>query len=210
MVVVRVSDNGEGILSSTLPKVFDPFFTTRAKGAGSGLGLSQVQSFCVNAGGRVSIESAAGEGTTVCLHLPAYVGQAVESAVTPTLVDDTLNARLLLVEDNDEVAQTTMQMLESSGLTVVRAESADAALAYLAKDGATVDLVLSDIAMPGTLNGIGLALTLRRLYPKLPVLLHTGYADQLGEATQKGLRVLQKPVPPAVLLPELKAIMERA
>jgi two-component system NtrC family sensor kinase len=210
MVVVRVSDNGEGILSSTLPKVFDPFFTTRPKGAGSGLGLSQVQSFCVNAGGRVSMESVVGEGTTVCLHLPAYGGLRVESAVAPTTTNDTLNARLLLVEDNDEVAQTTMQMLESSGLTVVRAESADTALAYLAKEGSVVDLVLSDIAMPGALNGIGLALTLRRLYPKLPVLLHTGYADQLGEATAKGLRVLQKPVPPAVLLPELKAIMERA
>lgn len=210
MVVVRVSDTGEGIPSGTLPKVFDPFFTTRPKGAGSGLGLSQVQSFCVNAGGRVSIESIVGEGTSVCLHLPACVGQAVESAAPPATADDSFNARLLLVEDNDEVAQTTMQMLESSGLTVVRAESADAALAYLAKEGSVVDLVLSDIAMPGALNGIGLALTLRRLYPKLPVLLHTGYAEQLGEANEQGLRVLQKPVPPTVLLPELKAIMERA
>lgn len=210
MVIVSVVDNGEGIPSNTLPKVFEPFFTTRQKGAGSGLGLSQVQSFCVNSGGRVSIKSVLGEGTTVCLHLPALAGQAVAMAPPQPADGADLKARLLLVEDNDEVAQTTMQMLESSGLTVVRAESADAALEYLAKDGATVDLVLSDIAMPGTLNGIGLALTLRRLYPKLPVLLHTGYADQLGEATAKGLRVLQKPVPPAVLLPELKAIMERA
>jgi len=208
MVIVCATDSGEGIPSEILAKVFEPFFTTRPKGAGSGLGLTQVQSFCAHAGGHVSIKSAPNEGTTVCLHLPAYKGHAAQVLEPQAANVDGLHARVLLVEDNDEVARTTEQMLESSGLTVVRRQDADVALKFLDEHGSSTDIVLSDIAMPGSMNGIDLALRLRRLYPKLPVLLHTGYAEQLGEATMKGLRVLQKPVSPAVLLAELKAMLE--
>lgn len=208
MIIVCAIDTGDGISAEIMPKVFDPFFTTRPKGAGSGLGLTQVQSFCVYAGGHVSIKSALGKGTTVCLHIPAYLGQAAQVIEPQTADAGNLNAQVLLVEDNDDVARTTKQMLESSGMTVVRKEDADVAIAYLNKNASSTDIVLSDIAMPGSMNGIGFALHLRSSYPTLPVLLHTGYAEQLHEATSKGLRVLQKPVAPAVLLAELKAMLK--
>ena len=95
-------------------------------------------------------------------------------------------------------------MLRSSGIEVVRVTSADAALAYLASANPFPQIVLSDIAMPGRMNGIGLASELSRLYHGLPVILNTGYADQLEEGTAKGMRVFQKPVPPELLLAEIQ------
>ncbi len=203
-------DTGEGIPADVLPRIFEPFFTTRQRGVGSGLGLTQVQGFCVQSGGRVTVDSTPGQGTTLCMHLPAQGEEAVEVPVGPAMPLDRLEARLLLVEDNDEVGRTTEQMLASSGLTVARVGSADAALEYLARTPSPPDVVLTDIAMPGSMNGIGLALELRRLYPRLPVMLHTGYAEQIEEGLAKGMRVFQKPVPPDVLLAELRAMLTAA
>ncbi|CAN5913519.1 hybrid sensor histidine kinase/response regulator [soil metagenome] len=211
MVIVCVMDTGEGIPPEVLHKVFEPFFKTRQRGVGSGLGLAQVQGFCAQSGGRVTIDSELGQGTTLCMHLPAAIEEAVPSEPIVPKPQGRLEGRLLLVEDNDEVGRTTEQMLQSSGLTVVRVASADAALAYLAKAaGAAADIVLSDIAMPGSMNGIGLATEIHRLYPALPVILNTGYAEQIEDATARGLRVFQKPVAPDVLLAEIEALLTRA
>ncbi|MDM0085701.1 ATP-binding protein [Variovorax sp. J31P179] len=207
MVIVCVIDDGEGIPPEVLPKVFAPFFTTRERGVGSGLGLTQVQAFCVQSGGRATIVSELGQGTTVCMHLPATSDANTESSEVTSAASRRLQARLLLVEDNEEVGATTEQMLQSSGVSVARVASADAALDYLVKANPFPEIVLSDIAMPGSMNGIGLALELRRLYPTLPVILHTGYAEQIDEGTAKGLRVFHKPVPPDVLLAELDALL---
>jgi two-component system NtrC family sensor kinase len=207
-VIVCVIDTGEGIAPEVLPRVFEPFFTTRERGVGSGLGLTQVQAFCAQSGGRVTIESTPGKGTTLCMHLPATTEGAGTPVDTPPEPVPRLQARLLLVDDNEEVGKTTEQMLRSSGMTVERVTSADAALALLATASPAPQVVLSDIAMPGSMNGIGLALELRRLYPQLPVLLHTGYADQIEQATAKGLRVFQKPVPPEILLAELRSMIQ--
>ena len=213
MVIVCVMDTGSGIPPEVLPKVFEPFFTTRQRGVGSGLGLAQVQGFCAQSGGRVTIDSELGQGTTLCMHLPAAVEAVAPLVETMPTAPAKLEGRLLLVEDNDEVGRTTEQMLQSSGLTVVRVASADAALAYLAEGTSAPsfpDIVLSDIAMPGSMNGIGLAMEIQRLYPKLPVILNTGYAEQIEDATARGLRVFQKPVAPDVLLAELEALLKKA
>ena len=210
MVIVCVVDTGEGIPADVLPRIFEPFFTTRQRGVGSGLGLTQVQGFCVQSGGHVTVDSTPGHGTILCMHLPAQGEEAVEVPIEPAMPLDRLEARLLLVEDNDEVGRTTEQMLASSGLTVARVGGADAALEYLARTPSPPDVVLTDIAMPGSMNGIGLALELRRLYPRLPVMLHTGYAEQIEEGLAKGMRVFQKPVPPDVLLAELRAMLTAA
>ena len=205
-VVVCVVDTGEGIAPEILDKVFEPFFTTRERGVGSGLGLTQVHGFCVQSGGRVTIASTPGKGTTLCLHLPACANEPAPSLdKTPPV--GRLAARLLLVEDNEEVGKTTEQMLSSCGLLVSRVLSADAALEFLAAASPIPDVVLSDIAMPGSMNGIGLATEIGRLYPRLPVMLHTGYAEQIEEARALGLRVFQKPVHPDVMLAELRTLL---
>ncbi len=227
MVAIRVRDSGVGIAPELLPKVFEPFFSTRAKGIGSGLGLSQVQGFCAQAGGGVEIESVVGEGTTVCMYLPARAtpnGVSVadrtqfESSSEPSgksEVEEVSSAipagqALLLVEDNEDLATTTEMMLKANGFEVVRKANADEALYHLKGDAALPEAVISDIAMPGSMDGIRLAFTLQDKYPGLPVLLTTGFAEHLNEAVLGGLKVLAKPVEPEILLSELgKAIAAR-
>ncbi|CAN5785259.1 hybrid sensor histidine kinase/response regulator [soil metagenome] len=207
MVSISVKDSGVGIPADLLGKVMEPFFTTRAKGAGSGLGLSQVQGFCVQAGGFVSIESVVGQGTTVRMYLPASSAGAPAAKADESGPPITLQGRLLLVEDNEELGSTTEMMLRAVGLEVIRVTSADAALTYLASQAEQPDAVLSDIAMPGSMNGIALAFSLREQRPQLPVVLTTGYTEQIGEAAAAGFRVLPKPAAPEDLLDELRAAL---
>ncbi len=207
MVVIAVADTGVGIPAEVLPRVFEPFFTTRMHEAGSGLGLSQVHGFCAQAGGRARIVSEPGQGTTVEMVLPAEAPHAYPPAAPVPIDAGRLAGRVLLVEDNDDVAQSTVDILEAAGLSVTHQWSADAALAAL-QGGATLpDIVLSDIEMPGRLSGMDLAFRLRELWPRLPVVLITGYAKQLEDAVSGGLRVLPKPTPPQDLLRELRRAM---
>ena len=204
MVAIAVADTGVGISADVLPRVFEPFFTTRMNEAGSGLGLSQVHGFCAQAGGRARIASEPGVGTTVEMLLPAEHPLA-HSPVAPAATDPgRMAGRILLVEDNDDVAQSTAAILQAAGLEVQHAWNADAALAGLQGGSALPDIVLSDIEMPGKLSGMDLAFRLRELWPHLPVVLITGYAKQLEDAVSGGLRVLPKPTPPQDLLRELR------
>jgi CheY-like chemotaxis protein len=144
------------------------------------------------------------------MNLPASEEEAVPAPPEPPRDAGRLQGRLLLVEDNDEVGSTTEMMLRTAGLDVFRVASGDAALHYLTAGVEQPDVVLSDIAMPGSLNGIALALELRTRRPELPVLLTTGYAEQLSDANASGLRVLQKPTAPDDLLAELRAALAGA
>jgi signal transduction histidine kinase/ActR/RegA family two-component response regulator len=189
-IVVR--DSGCGIDPEILPRVTEPFFSTRPNGEGTGLGLSQVNTMCLRAGGSLHIDSVKGEGTTVRLRLPA--AQQAALAVREEMAAATrFPIRVLLVEDNHEIAAATRLALESLGCTVRRCASADEAVASLAGGERLPDAVLSDISMPGTLDGIGLARHLRQHYPQLPVALMTGYAERLADAEALQLRVLPKP-----------------
>jgi len=206
MVAIGVADTGVGIAADVLPRVFEPFFTTRMNEAGSGLGLSQVHGFCAQAGGRARIASEAGVGTTVEMLLPAEHPLA-HPPLAPVPADPgRMSGQVLLVEDNDDVAQSTAAILQAAGLVVTHQWSADAALAAL-QGGMLPDIVLSDIEMPGKLSGMDLAFRLRELWPRLPVVLITGYAKQLEDAVSGGLRVLPKPTPPQDLLRELRRAM---
>ena len=210
MVVVAVADSGVGIPADVLPRVFEPFFTTRMNEAGSGLGLSQVHGFCAQAGGRARIESVPGQGTTVEMLLPAEARQSPPPSAQAVADTQRLAGRVLLVEDNDDLAQSTVAILRASGLEVTHQWSADTALAALLGGATLPDIVLSDIEMPGKLNGMDLAFRLRELWPRLPVVLITGYAKQLEDAVSGGLRVLPKPTPPQDLLRELRTSMAAA
>jgi signal transduction histidine kinase/ActR/RegA family two-component response regulator len=199
-VVLSVTDSGRGVPQAMLAKVFEPFFTTKKPGQGTGLGLSQVYGFCVQAGGVARMESETRAGTTVSMYLPASAapGEAAAVAEAPP-ADGRLRGRLLLVEDNLEVAAATKPLLEALGCSVVHVVSADAALDTLSEEAVPFDVVLSDILMPGSLNGLDLAMMLRHQNPGLPVLLMTGYAAQTGQAMASGFHVLAKPVSAAAL-----------
>jgi signal transduction histidine kinase/ActR/RegA family two-component response regulator len=191
-IEIAVRDSGCGMSSEILPKVTEPFFSTRPSGEGTGLGLSQVSTMCQRAGGVLVIDSELGEGTTVRLRFPAAHAAQV-AAQDDAQAQASFAMRLLLVEDNNEIAAATQLALESLGCSVQRCASADEALALLPPAGALPDAVLSDITMPGAMDGIGLARHLREHYPALPVALMTGYAQRLADAEALNIRVLPKP-----------------
>jgi len=209
-VVISVADTGLGIPPEVLPRVFEPFFTTRTEGAGSGLGLSQVHGLCVQSGGGVRLESTPGAGTRVEMILPARPARQPAAAPAEAPAAEPLAGRLLLVEDNEDVASSTAAILVAAGLEVSHLASADAALAALRSGEQQPDAVLSDIEMPGRLSGLDLALRLRDERPGLPVVLITGYAKRVDEAVAGGLRVLPKPTRAADLVRELRAAMAAA
>ena len=188
-VALTVEDTGVGIPDDILPRVFDPFFTTKELANGAGLGLSQVYGFCEQSGGGVGIESELGKGTRLTLRLPRS-GRGT-TAPEQTTHPPVAGARILLVEDNPDVAEVAAGLLEQLGHHVRAVGTGQAALEAL-REGAPPDLVFSDIVMAGEIDGIGLARRLRRDAPGLPVLLATGYS-QSAETLRDEFPVLRKP-----------------
>ena len=187
-VALRVTDTGSGIAPDLLPKVFDPFFTTKAVNKGSGLGLSQVYGFAHQSGGTTSIDSTLGKGTTVTIYLPRTT-QAVTSP-KHSETEKHGGGSVLVVEDNPDVAEVTASMLEQLGYQPVAVGDADTALERIGNQD--FDLVISDIVMAGSMDGIALARAVRQRKPHLPVLLVTGYARSLTEANSE-FSVMRKP-----------------
>lgn len=203
-VTVTVGDDGIGIEPTLAEHVFEPFFTTKAVGQGTGLGLSQVHGFAVQAGGHARLDSAPGLGTTVSLVLPACDDQQLQGpAPPPPPLARVSGMTVLLVEDNPALGDVTEALLESHGARVRRAANAEQALALVAAEGATLDVVLSDVVMPGRLDGLELARRLRRLVPALPVVLITGFSNA-AEAASAEFTVLRKPCAENELLAALQ------
>ncbi|WP_062605127.1 hybrid sensor histidine kinase/response regulator [Caballeronia calidae] len=217
-VQITLEDNGSGMSSDVLGRAFEPLFTTKPKGMGTGLGLPQVFAFCERAGGLATIDSAIGAGTAVRLYLPraaAAGAPGADVAQEEVVAQEADGLRVLLVEDNEEVAAGTEALLTMMGHHVTYVFNADAAASVLETARADAaadfpfDVVLSDIHMPGQMNGIDLAEMLQRFEPHLPVILVTGYAEELDRARQVGARVLSKPFDIALLDSLLRAIRER-
>jgi len=197
-VCLSVIDTGTGMPPHVKEHAFEPFFTTKDVGRGSGLGLAQVYGFAKQSGGTVQIQTQVGRGTTIKLFLP-------RSHKSPVADEDRLAAHVtaaraapavgsvLLVEDDDEVAALVADMLQQLGYTVTRTGSAEAALGALA-NGRKVDLVFSDIMMPGELDGVDLAREIRTRRMNLPVLLTSGFAERSRlQAETEGVKILAKP-----------------
>ncbi len=200
-VRVDVADTGTGIAPEVVPRLFEPFFSTKPHGEGTGLGLAQVMSLCRSAGGVARIASEPGRGTTVTMLFAAVDASDAAARAAPPEPPRTLGLRVLLVEDNADVAVATQDLLETMGCTVRRVADADAAVDLLQRPGASppFDVMLSDIAMPGSRDGIALGAWVRAHHPDVGVVLMTGYAERVGKAAEQGLVVLAKPCPPGAL-----------
>ena len=195
-VMVEVQDTGVGIPPNVLPRIFDPFFTTRRERGGSGLGLSTVHGIIRQSDGFLAVDSLVGKGTRVRIYLPRFDGDEVSIPHAPTtsvpLVSKTdvepseaeMGARtVLLVDDEDGVRRLAARALARAGWTVLSAGSGEAALALLAErgDALPVDAVVSDVVMPG-MDGPTLVRAVRGLYPNIPVILASGYAEEAMRA----------------------------
>ncbi len=211
-VMLAVSDTGHGIPDEILSRVFEPFFSTKAPGAGSGLGLSMIEGFMRQSGGAVQVISEVGRGSAFRLYFPALAEDAETAA--PTRADGQAlrpsgGLRILVAEDEPDVLTMTVRMLEKAGHFVTPAPSGDCALDIFRADPSGFDLLLTDIVMPGQLQGTGLAMALREIVPDLKVVFMSGYAAEPtvhGNGVQAEDIRLMKPVMRA----ELLAALERA
>ena len=214
-VRLAVIDSGTGIPVELRERVFDPFFTTKEMGKGSGLGLAQVYGFARQSGGTVWINSESGFGTSVVLLLPRSTNVPDERAQndglqTERTLENDSAGNVLLVDDDEEVAALVAEMLEHLGYSVTHAASAAAALGALA-NGRDVDIVFSDVMMPGGMNGVELAREIRTRHLDIPVLLTSGYAEAVKKAaTAEGIYVLAKPYRLEELALAIKGAMEDA
>ncbi len=204
-VLITGSDDGVGREPELAERVFEPLATTHPVGQGSGLGLSQVYGFATQAGGTARLASTPGLGTTVSLLLPT-ASQADEQRPARPIMDaaqhSIAGATVMLVEDDDALGAVTAALLMTHGAKVMRANRGDAAM-RLMEAGVKPDVVLTDVVMPGKLDGIALARQLRDQYPGVPLVLISGFSQTAiaeGEFT-----LLRKPCPPAELLGALQA-----
>jgi len=195
-VSIAVIDTGAGMTPEVKARIFEPFFTTKETGKGSGLGLAQVHGFAEQSDGHIEVVSEIGVGTTFTLILPR--GERVAATPLAPVVSNIAEAAgvagdALLVEDDDNVAALTSEMLTHLGWKVTRVASAEAALGAIT-NGLDVGLVFSDVMMPGGKNGIELAHALRQRHVDLPIVLASGYTEAVHrDAERAGLLLLSKP-----------------
>ncbi len=191
-VALAIIDTGTGMPPDVLQRVFEPFFTTKPVGKGTGLGLSQVHGFANQSGGAVTVSSEPGRSTVVTIYLPrSTTADSANASEGAAMNGGPAQGTVLVVEDSRDVAEVTSSLLEQLGYRVVRAENAAEALRHL-QQGIGVDLLFSDIVMPGTINGLGLAEICQERFPEIPVLLTSGYSDA-ARAADGRFDILRKP-----------------
>ena len=191
-IAVSVTDTGGGMSPEVLSHIFEPFFTTKGVGKGTGLGLSQVFGFAKQSGGDVDVVSEVGQGATFILYLPRVDAPArADIPVIEEAPSDALGA-ILIVEDNAEVGEFARQLLDDLGFKTCLATNAQRALAVLEERAGEFDFVFSDVVMPG-ISGLELGRRIKGRWPKLPVVLTSGYSQVLADDAHHGFPVLQKP-----------------
>ena len=208
MVGIEITDTGEGMDAETSDRIFEPFFTTKGPGHGTGLGLSQVYGFATQSGGDVTVASHPGKGTVLTLILPCVAanGEIAPREVAAELAEQPV-ADILVVEDNEDVGAFAEAMLSELGHRVTRASSGEEALEMCRSR--SFDVVLSDVVMPG-MGGLKFADALAAERPSLPVVLATGYSQEIAEAGSGGRTVVMKPYRLATLSQALASAMKSA
>ncbi|MEP9380376.1 PAS domain S-box protein [Aquabacter sp. CN5-332] len=211
-VMLAVTDTGCGIPSDIIDKVFDPFFTTKPEGKGTGLGLSMVYGFVKQSGGHIKIYSESGDGTTIKLYLPRSTGDE-EAAI---IVEDRSiiggSETVLVAEDDEEVREMVAAMLSDLGYRVLRAKDADSALAIV-ESGVPVDLLFTDVVMPGKLRSPELARKARERLPHLQVLFTSGYTENAivhGGRLDENVELISKPYTREALARKLRHVLANA
>ncbi|HXE80611.1 MAG TPA: response regulator [Vicinamibacterales bacterium] len=210
-VMLAVTDTGVGMDSATRERAFEPFFTTKPKGKGTGFGLATVYGIVDQSGGGIALQSAPGRGTSVRIYLPAATGTlARHQPVTGTISAGGGTESLLLVEDNDSVRGLAAKALRQRGYTVFEARTAEEALDWATRSRATIDLLVTDVVMPG-LSGPNLAARLTQLHPRLRVLYMSGYTDDAAAvhgAFWGDIPLLQKPFTPSMLAARVRMALD--
>ena len=209
-VSLSVTDTGIGMAPDTIRRAFDPFFTTKPLGTGTGLGLSMIYGFARQSNGQVRIESELGRGTTVSMILPRHLGNAEVdgAAVAPRAGFETGRGEtVLVVDDEAAIRMLVVELLDELGYAAIEAEDGAAGLRAL-QSGASIDLLVTDVGMPGGITGRHLADAARALRPGLRVLFITGYAETaaLSDARMTGVRVLAKPFSLDVLAAQIREL----
>jgi CheY-like chemotaxis protein/anti-sigma regulatory factor (Ser/Thr protein kinase) len=197
-VAISIADNGPGIDDSIVGDIFEPFFTTKDHDQSTGLGLSQVYNFVQQSGGEIDVSSDTGKGALFTIYLPRVRRRVVSTRsipfapAEPEAPPQDLSGKVLLVEDNARIAEVTVPLLEDLGLTPIWAPDAEDALVKLQEQGAHFDIVLTDVVMPG-MSGIALARLIAQRFPGLPVVLTSGYSDDLTAGQGGEFDLIQKP-----------------
>jgi len=203
--VLTVADSGVGVAPEHLPRIFEPFFTTKERGKGTGLGLASVYGIVKQSGGQIDVDSRLGVGTTFRMRFARLRAEERPSAPLEP-APRSGSGLVLLVDDDAEVRAILLAHLESSGYTVLAAAGGAEALALLARESGHVRLLLSDISMPG-MSGVELARRVKQAHPALPILLISGYSEELQGDLQGCVRFLGKPFSRQTLLAEVRAAL---
>lgn len=208
-VTLAVTDTGTGMPPSVIERAFDPFFTTKPEGQGTGLGLSMAYGFVKQSGGHILIRSKLGQGTSVRIYLPRSTAPADTVRVPPSAAPQGGNETILVVEDDKAVQATVAETLMGLGYRVLRADDADQALALI-RSGVHVDVLLSDVVMPGSIRSPELARVALRLRPRLKIVFTSGYTkDAIEDNARLGdsVELLRKPYSREQLAAHLRTVL---
>jgi CheY-like chemotaxis protein len=210
-VSLKITDDGIGIPPETLERIFEPYFTTKQKNEGTGLGLAVVHGIVENHGGRIEVQSAPGEGTTFEILFPVVEDTAPERIQSDR---DLLRGSetVLLVDDEPAIADVGQKMLASLGYRVHKMTSSVEALTFFRSRASEIDLVLTDMTMP-EMSGDQLSLEILKIRPDIPIVLCTGYSQHISESSARALGVrsfLKKPVQIKQLAESIRAALDKA
>ena len=211
--MLGVADTGSGMPPGLLKRIFDPFFTTKPLGKGTGLGLSMVYGFVRQSGGQVRVQSAPGQGTTMHLYLPRHQGQAQdEAAAAHHDLAPGAGETVLVIEDEHTIRELVSEVLAEAGYRVLLADSGPTGL-HLLQGPERIDLLLTDVGLPGGLNGRQVADAGRSVRPGLKVLFITGYAENAAVGNglmDEGMAILTKPFEIPHLVNKVRQMLDGA